>query len=53
MPGVLGKVGFAVTAIFLFSQGRLDPSSATFAATDLAWAALFVWAFLALGRHNP
>ena len=49
LPAIGGKVGFATSVLVLFAQQRLDATSACLVSIDLLLAALFFWAFLALG----
>jgi hypothetical protein len=52
IPAVVGKAGFAISVFVLFAQDRVNAMSVVPAAIDSAVAALFVWAFLALGGHS-
>lgn len=52
IPAVLGKAGYAVTALVLFAQGRLEAMGVGLAGIDLVLAGLFVWAFFALRQHG-
>lgn len=52
LPALVEKLGFALSAVVLFSQGRLDPSGLLPASIDLVLAGLFVWAFFALGQQE-
>lgn len=52
VPAVVGKAGFAISALVLFAQGRLEATGVGLAGIDLAMAALFVWAFVGLGREG-
>lgn len=53
MPmGVLEKLGFGGAALVLWMLGRTGGSTAAFGAIDLAWAALFVLAFLKTPRAD-
>ncbi len=49
LPAILGKTGFALSALVLFALQRVDAAVAWLAPIDLVLAALFAWAFLALG----
>jgi hypothetical protein len=54
LPGIVEKLGFGGAALVLFAQGRLaDPLLALGGALDLAFAAMFAWAFLRLGSDRP
>src|SRR5262249_31681691 len=52
IPAVVGKAGFAISVFVLFAQSRLGAASVWLASVDLLLAALFVWAFLALGGQT-
>jgi hypothetical protein len=49
IPAIMGKAGFAISALVLFALQRLEAASVWLASIDLFLAALFAWAFLALG----
>jgi len=54
IPAIVGKVGFATSVLVLFAQGRLEAASVWLPSTDLILAALFAWAWIALGgRARP
>jgi hypothetical protein len=53
IPAILGKAGFAVSVFALFARGRLAARSVVLPSTDLLLAALFAWAYVALGSHAP
>ncbi len=50
IPAIVGKAGFAISVIVLFAQQRLEAAHVWWASIDLIMAALFAWAFVALGR---
>jgi hypothetical protein len=52
IPAIVGKAGFAISVFVLFAQNRLEASSVLWALIDLILAALFSWAFIALGVHT-
>jgi len=52
VPAVVGKAGFAISALVLFAQGRLEAAGVGLAGIDLLMAGLFVWAFLSLRRQG-
>jgi hypothetical protein len=52
LPALVEKLGFALSAVVLFTQGRLAASGTWPAGVDLVLAGLFVWAFIALGSRN-
>jgi hypothetical protein len=52
IPAIIGKAGFAVTVFALVAQGRLAAQNAVLPSIDLLLAALFVWAYVALGPHR-
>jgi hypothetical protein len=49
IPAIVGKAGFAISLLVLFAQQRVEAASVWLASIDLILAALFAWAFLALG----
>jgi hypothetical protein len=51
IPAVAGKAGFALSVFVLFAQGRLAARSVVLPSVDLLLAALFAWAYVALGAH--
>jgi hypothetical protein len=51
IPAIFGKTGFAVSVYMLVALERLPASSVVLPSIDLVLAALFVWAYVALGRH--
>jgi hypothetical protein len=53
LPAIVGKAGFAVSVFVLFAQGRLAAPNVILPAIDLVLAALFAWAYVALGSHAP
>ena len=52
IPAILGKTGFALSVFVLCAQGRLAAQHVVLPAIDLLLAALFAWAYLALGSHR-
>ena len=52
IPAIMGKAGFAVSVFVLVARGRLAAQNAILPSTDLVLAALFAWAYLALGAHR-
>jgi hypothetical protein len=52
IPASLGKAGFAIAVFVLFAKGRLAARNLVLPSTDLVLAALFVWAYIALGSHK-
>jgi cytochrome c oxidase subunit IV len=52
IPAILGKAGFAVSVFVLVARERLAVQNAVLPSTDLVLAALFAWAYLALGAHR-
>ena len=52
IPAILGKAGFAVSVFALVAQGRLAARNAVLPSIDLLLAALFAWAYVALGSHG-
>src|SRR5262245_35157642 len=52
IPAIIGKAGFAVSVFVLFAQGRLAARNVILPSTDLVLAALFAWAYVALGSHT-
>jgi hypothetical protein len=52
IPAIVGKAGFASSVLVLWAQRRLEAASVWLPSIDLILAALFVWAFLALGRQT-
>jgi hypothetical protein len=52
IPAIVGKGGFAASVLALFAQGRLEGASVWLVSIDLVLAALFAWAFIALGSQT-
>ncbi len=50
IPAIVGKAGFAISVLVLIAQKRLSAASVGLPSIDLILAALFVWAFIAMGR---
>jgi hypothetical protein len=50
LPGALGKLGFFVSVLVLVGLGRAPAERLVLPSVDLLLAALFIWAFVALGR---
>jgi len=50
---VIEKLSFAIGAIVLYRQGRLDPSDLWFGGIDLLWGVLFVLAWTRLATETP
>jgi hypothetical protein len=53
IPGGLEKASFGIATIALFLQGRLARTILAFGVVDLIWAAMFVIAFVKVGRESP
>jgi hypothetical protein len=53
IPGVLEKASFGIATIVLFLQGRLARTILAFGVVDLIWAAMFLIAFVKVGRESP
>jgi hypothetical protein len=51
MPAIVGKAGFATSMFVLFAQGRVEARGLPLPSIDLVLAALFAWAFVALGSQ--
>ncbi len=51
IPGILEKGSFGIAAAVLFLQGRLPRTILAFGIVDLIWAALFLIAFVKVGRE--
>jgi hypothetical protein len=51
IPAITGKAGFAVSVLVMFARGQLAARSIVLPSIDLALAALFAWAYVALGSH--
>jgi hypothetical protein len=49
IPAIVGKAGFAISVFVLCAQGRLAAQNVVLPSIDLLLAALFAWAYLALG----
>jgi hypothetical protein len=52
IPAIVGKAGFAISVLVLFAQQRLQAAIVWLPSIDLILAALFVWAFIALGGQT-
>jgi hypothetical protein len=52
IPAIVGKAGFAISVLVLFAQQRLAAAIVWLPSIDLILAALFVWAFIALGGQT-
>lgn len=52
IPAVISKAGFAFTASYLCGVGRLAARNLVLPSTDLVWAGLFIWVYIAL-RRDP
>jgi hypothetical protein len=52
IPGMLEKASFGIATIVLFLQGRLARSIVAFGVLDLIWAAMFLIAFVKVGRES-
>lgn len=52
IPAIAGKAGFALCVFMLFVEQRLALANLILPSTDLFLAALFAWAYVALGRHD-
>jgi hypothetical protein len=53
IPAIIGKAGFGVSVVLLFMLHRLPPAGLILPSIDLLLAAVFVWAYVALGRQTP
>jgi hypothetical protein len=53
IPAIVGKAGFAISVFVLFARGRLAARNVVLPSIDLLLAALFAWAYIALGSHSP
>jgi cytochrome c oxidase subunit IV len=51
IPAIIGKAGFAISVFVLFARGRLAARNIVLPSIDLLLAALFAWAYVALGVH--
>jgi hypothetical protein len=52
IPAIVGKAGFALSVFALVARGRLGAQDAVLPSIDLLLAALFAWAYVALGSHR-
>jgi hypothetical protein len=52
IPAIVGKAGFATSVFVLAAKNRIPTSSIGLAPIDLILAALFIWAFVALGKQT-
>jgi hypothetical protein len=52
IPAIIGKAGFGVSVVVLFMLHRLPPAGLILPSIDLILAALFAWAYVALGRRQ-
>ncbi len=52
IPGIVSKVGFGISVLILFTLQRLPASGLVLPSIDLLLAALFIWAFVSLGRQS-
>jgi hypothetical protein len=50
IPAIMAKVGFGISVLVLFALRRLPAEGVILPSVDLLLAALFVWAYVALGR---
>jgi hypothetical protein len=50
IPGIISKAGFGISVLVLFALQRLRASGLVLPSIDLLLAALFVWAYVSLGR---
>jgi hypothetical protein len=51
IPAIVGKAGFALSVCALFVRGRLAARNLVLPSIDLVLAALFAWAYVALGSY--
>jgi hypothetical protein len=51
IPAIMGKTGFGISVLILFMLQRLPAVGVVLPSIDLLLASLFVWAYVALGRH--
>ncbi len=49
LPAIVSKAGFGISAFVLCSQERLPTPNLVFPSIDLLLAAIFIWAYVALG----
>jgi hypothetical protein len=52
IPAIFGKTGFAISVFVLFALQRLPAAGVFLPSIDLVLAGLFVWAYVALRRHE-
>src|SRR5215211_6355334 len=52
LPGMLEKASFGLAALVLFAQGRIPRTVLAFGVLDLIWGALFLVAFIKVGRES-
>jgi hypothetical protein len=52
IPAIMGKAGFAISVFVLLAQGRLAAQNIVLPTVDLLLAALFAWAYVALGSYR-
>lgn len=52
IPAIMGKAGFAISVFVLCAQGRLGAQNVVLPSIDLLLAALFAWAYVALGSRR-
>ena len=53
IPGMLEKASFGVATAVLFLQSRVPRTILAFGIVDLLWAAVFLAAFVKVGREPP
>jgi hypothetical protein len=51
IPAIMGKAGFGISVLVLFALQRLPATGLVLPSIDLLLAALFVWAYVSLGRQ--
>jgi hypothetical protein len=51
LPAITAKAGFTISVFVLLAQGRLAARNIILPSIDLILAALFAWAYVALGSH--
>jgi hypothetical protein len=52
IPAIVGKAGFGISVLVLFALQRLPATGLVLPSIDLLLAALFVWAYVNLGRQG-
>lgn len=52
IPAIFAKAGFATSVFVLFALQRIPAAGVVLPSVDLVLAGLFVWAYVALRRHE-